>query len=391
MHNFSYTYYMNYIHRTLESSLLKAVKQFPAVVLTGPRQTGKSTLLRQLFPDYHYVTLDDLNMRTQAKADPAFFISTLKIPVIIDEIQYVPELLSYIKIHIDNDRVIGRFLLTGSQIFNVMQGMSETLAGRVALFELLPLSFREFGNIPKEVTMCYEQIIKGFYPAPNTQEIDEQFFYSAYLSTYIERDVRQITNIQNIPSFKRFLSLLAGRVGNLLNMKELANDCGISLPTVKSWLAILESSRIIYLLRPYYKNWGKRLIKTPKVYFTDTGLLAYLLRYQNVDTLLAGPMAGAIFENMVVMEALKDNLARCTGNELYFYRDSNQVEADLIIDKGQSFDVYEIKATQTIQSAFSRNLKLIDIQPAVKKVLTLHPQVLPVQTGITAEPWWSIL
>lgn len=382
---------MNYIHRTLEAVLLKAVKQFPALVLTGPRQTGKSTLLKQLFPEYNYITLDDINVRSIAKQDPALFVSTLKLPVIIDEIQYLPELLNYIKIHIDNDRVNGRFLLTGSQMFNVMQGMSETLAGRVALFELLPLSFQELGTVPTAPMGCYEQILKGFYPTPNTQDIDLQLFYGGYLATYVERDVRQIKNIQDIASFQRFLSLLASRVGNLLNIQSLANDCGLSVPTIKSWLSILESSRIIYLLKPYYQNMGKRLIKTPKVYFTDTGLLTYLLRYKTADTLLAGPMAGAVFENMVIVEALKENLYNRLGYELYFYRDSNQVEADLVIDTGHLFELYEIKATQTIQPAFAKNLKLIDIKPCMKKVLTLNEQTLPLKQDITAEPWWNMI
>ncbi len=381
---------MRYINRTIEKTLLKAVKQFPALVLTGPRQTGKSTLLKKLFPKYNYITLDDVNVRTLAKQDPALFISTLKTPLILDEIQYLPELLSYIKIHIDKERVNGRFLLTGSQMFNVMQGMSETLAGRVALFELLPLSFNELGKIPKTPMACYKQMLKGFYPVPNTQETDLQMYYGSYLSTYVERDVRQIKNIQDIASFQRFLSLLAGRVGNLLNVQNLANDCGLSVPTVKNWLSILEASRIIYLLKPYYKNIGKRLIKTPKLYFTDTGLLTYLLRYKTAETLLSGPMAGAVFENMIIMEVLKEILYTRSGYELYFYRDSNKIEADLIVDKNEKFDLYEIKASQTIQPSFARNLELINIKPSVKKVLTLTSNILSLKENITAEPWWTV-
>ena len=382
---------MNYINRTLEQVLLKAVQQFPALVLTGPRQTGKSTLLKYLFPDYNYITFDDISVRSIAAKDPALFISTLKTPVIIDEIQYLPELLNYIKIHIDNDRVNGRFILTGSQMFNVMQGMSETLAGRIALFELLPLSFQELGSAPKNPLDCYKQILKGFYPTPNTQETDLQLFYGSYLSTYVERDVRQVKSIHDLSTFQRFLGLLASRVGNLLNVQGLASDCGIANATAKNWLSILESSRIIYLLKPYYNNIGKRLVKSPKVYFTDTGLLAHLLRYQTTDTLLAGPTAGAIFENMVIMEVLKENLYTHTDNTLYFYRDSNKVEADLIIDKNTDFEIYEIKASQTIQSSFANSLKKIDIKPAVKKVLTMSYNSLPLTTDIQAEPWWSII
>ena len=391
MYKIYYTQIMNYIHRTIEKSLLQAVNQFPAIVLTGPRQTGKSTLLKHLFPDYNYITFDDIAVRSIAAQDPALFVSTLKTPVIIDEIQYLPELLSYIKIHIDKDRVNGRFLLTGSQMFNVMQGMSETLAGRVALFELLPLSFQELGTIPHEPVACYEQILKGFYPTPNTQETDLQLFYGSYLSTYVERDIRQVKSIHDLSTFQRFLELLASRVGNLLNVQGLASDCGIANVTAKNWLGILESSRIIYLLKPYYRNIGKRLVKSPKVYFTDTGLLSYLLRYQTADTLLAGPMAGAIFENMVIMEIFKENLYNRTGNNLYFYRDNNKVEADIIVDKGNDFELYEIKASQTVQSAFASSLKKIEIGPSIKNVLTLSPNTLPLTSDIQAEPWWSIV
>ena len=382
---------MQYIHRTLEKSLLSAVQQFPAVVLTGPRQTGKSTLLKQLFPTYHYVTFDDLSVRNIAKKDPALFVSTLQTPVIIDEIQYIPELLSYIKMHIDKERVNGRFLLTGSQMFNVMQGMSETLAGRVALFELLPLSFQELNKVPQDPIPCFEQIIKGFYPTPNTQEMDLQLFYGSYLSTYVERDVRQIKNIHDIATFQRFLELLAARVGNLLNMQDLANDCGVANATVKNWISILESSRIIYLLRPYFNNASKRLVKTPKVYFTDTGLLAYLLRYKDADTLLKGPMAGAIFENMIIMEAVKENIYNRTGYNLYFYRDSNQVEADLVVDKGQNIDLYEIKASQSIQSEFAKKLKNVALSATNRTILSLNPTEMPLHQQVMAKPWWSIV
>ncbi|WP_428054438.1 ATP-binding protein [Candidatus Avelusimicrobium stercoris] len=381
---------MKYIHRTLEKALLAAVKQFPALVLTGPRQTGKSTLLKQLFPAYNYITLDDFSVRNIAKQDPALFVSTLQTPVILDEIQYAPELLNYIKIHIDKERVNGRFLLTGSQMFNVMQGMSETLAGRVALFELLPLSFQELDSIPKEPLACFQQIMRGFYPMPNIQEMDLPLFYGSYLSTYVERDVRQIKNIQDIASFQRFLELLAIRIGNLLNMQELASECGVSNPTVKNWLSILESSRIIYLLKPYFKNVGKRLIKTPKVYFTDTGLVAHLLRYKDADTLLKGPVAGAIFENMVIMEAIKENMYNRTGYEFYFYRDTNQVEADLVVDKGQTMDLYEIKATQTLQAEFAKKLQNISLPADSKTILSLSSATLPLKPTVMAKPWWSL-
>lgn len=382
---------MKYINRKLEKILLQAAGQFPAIVLTGPRQTGKSTLLKHLFPDYSYITLDDIGIREIATADPAMFVSSLKKPVIIDEIQYVPKLLSYIKIHIDNERKNGYFIITGSQIFSLMQGLGETLAGRAALFELLHFSFSEIGKIPHSPAECYKQILKGFYPVPNTQKTDLGTFYGSYLSTYIERDVRQIRYVQDIGSFQRFIRLLASRAGIILNIQSLASDCGISSITAKKWLSILESSRIIYLLKPYFSNKGKRLIKSPKIYFTDTGLLAYLLRYRKTEELMAGAIAGAIFENMVVMEALKETLYNRSANDLYFYRDSNNVEADLVIDRGNSFSLYEIKASQTLQSGFAKNLKLLSISPAEKKVLTLNETEIPIYPGITAAPWHTII
>ncbi|GHT83542.1 ATPase [Spirochaetia bacterium] len=301
-------------------------------------------MLRFLFPAYQYVTFDDVAVRFAAKREPALFVKGLPGPVIIDEVQYAPEILPYIKISVDSERINGRFILTGSQVFNLMAGISESLAGRAALFELLPFSLAETGAIPVSQRDCYRQILQGFYPIPNTQETDLQTFYGSYLSTYIERDVRQIQNVKDISTFELFMQILAGRVGGLLNVQQLARDCGISHATAVSWLSVLEITRIIYLLRPFYRNTTKRLVKSSKLYFTDTGLLSFLLKYRDAETLLAGAASGSVFENMLVIEALKWKYNTHSSADLYFYRDSNGVEIDLIVHDGQLFSLYEIKS-----------------------------------------------
>jgi predicted AAA+ superfamily ATPase len=389
-----------YIHRNIEKELLRLKGQFPVILLTGPRQTGKSTLLARLFPRYQYLSFDDSSLRLAAKRDPALFVETLRKPVIIDEIQYAPEILPYIKIDIDRKRENGRFMLTGSQIFNLMAGLSESLAGRTALFELLPFSFEELESAQKRKSPrgrmpwysplgCYRQILRGFYPVPNTEHTDTSAFYGAYLSLYIERDLRQIQNIKDITAFETFLQILAGRAGGLLNISDLARDCGLSHATAKNWLSILESSRIIYLLRPWSRNVSKRLVKSPKLYFTDTGLLCYLLKYPNAETLLAGPASGAVFENMIVMEFLKNKLNRGLRGDLYFYRDSNGVEIDLLIDEGASVSLWEIKAAKTIKAEMAKPLGQAPFKDAKKHILSLYETPLPVSPGVQALPWWT--
>jgi predicted AAA+ superfamily ATPase len=337
------------------------------------------------------MTFDDSSLRFSALNDPDAFVETLQTPIIIDEIQYAPEILPSIKARVDRNRKNGSFIFTGSQVFNVMAGVTESLAGRAGLFELLPFSFNELGEKPKSITGCFQQILRGFYPVPNTEKTDIRAYYGAYLSLYIERDVRQIQNIQDISAFQVFLQILAGRAGNLLNIADIAKDCGLAHATCKNWLSILESSRIIYLLRPWFRNHGKRLIKSPKIYFTDTGLLAYLLKYPDARTLLAGPAMGAIFENMIVIEMLKRKLNRRLNSDLYFYRDSNGVEVDLVVDNGPSLSLYEIKASKTLRSEMARNLKLVPFSGKVKKyVVSFNENRLPLDKGISALPWYAI-
>ncbi|MDR1695329.1 MAG: ATP-binding protein [Endomicrobium sp.] len=383
-----------YIKRQIEKVILKACKYSPVIVVTGPRQSGKSTMLTHLFPKYNYITFDSSDLRMSAKNDPQMFIENLAKPVIIDEIQYVPEIIPYIKIYTDkytaslkNKEIAGSFILTGSQTFTMMAGLTESLAGRIALFELFPFSLSELDKYPLKVIDFYKQMIKGFYPAPNVFSINPSEYYGDYVSTYVERDVRQILNVKDINSFQKFMQILAARVGNMLNISDVAKDCAISHITAKNWLSILETSRIIYLLKPYFANITKRLVKTPKIYFTDTGLLSYLLRYKDADTLLSGAVSGAIFENMAIMEAVKRNSNNKSGNDFYFYRDNNGVEIDLVIDKGQDVSLYEIKAAKTLKSDMAKNLSLADIKSSKKFLLSFNETAIPIAKGVTAIPW----
>ena len=395
---------MDYVPREIEKELKKISAQFPVTLLTGPRQTGKSTMLSHLFPRYQYITFDDSSLRLSARKDPAAFVEALKTPVVIDEIQYAPEILHHIKIRVDRNRKNGSFILTGSQVFNVMAGVTESLAGRACLFELLPFSFSELCRLrnreakPKDISGCFKQILRGFYPVPNTKKTDIKAFYGAYLSLYVERDVRQIQNIKDISTFEAFLQILAARAGNLLNTADLAQSCGISQPTIKTWLSILENSRIVYFLRPWFRNTAKRLIKSPKVYFTDTGLLTYLLKYPDMQSLQEGPAMGAVFENMIVMEFLKRKINKRLSSDLYFYRDSNGVEIDLVVDDGPTISLYEIKASKTLRSEMTRSLKLADFEksrfqktPVIKKFLvSFHENRLPLDENVIALPWWEV-
>jgi predicted AAA+ superfamily ATPase len=383
-----------YIKRQIEKVILEACKHSPIIAVTGPRQSGKSTMLKHLFAKYNYVTFDSSDLRMSAKNDPQMFIETLAKPVIIDEIKYAPEIIPYIKIYVDkyatslkNKEIAGNFILTGSQTFTMMAGLTESLAGRISLFELLPFSFKELGKQSFNVTECYRQMVRGFYPAANVSSINPSQYYGDYVSTYLERDVRQILNIKDINSFQKFLQVLAARVGGMLNISDIAKDCAISHITAKNWLSILEASRIIYLLKPYFANITKRLVKTPKVYFTDTGLLAYLLRYKDADTLLAGAVSGAVFENMAVIEAVKYSNNNKSGNNFYFYRDNNGVEIDLVIDKGQNINLYEIKAAKTLKTEMAKNLSLADIKASKKFLLSFNETVMPIAKDVTAISW----
>lgn len=363
-------------------------RQFPAIAVTGPRQTGKSTLLKTLFPKYAYVTLDNPEIRLAAKQDPGLFVENLSLPVILDEIQYAPELLPYVKIAIDRDRgKNGRFLLTGSQMFPLMAGLSESLAGRIALFELLGFSWEELPFAPKTAKECYAQMFRGFYPVPAIKRAETQAYYASYIATYLERDIRQIQNVADIAAFQSFLQLLAARAGQLLNLVEIAKECGISPQTARRWLSLLETTRIVYLLRPYFRNMTKRVVKTPKLYFTDTGLLAYLLKYPSAETIMAGPQSGAFFENMIIIEALKRKFNYGLGYELFFYQDSNRNETDLLLDFGRRFVLAEIKSTKNITARLADFVKHVPFKDRPAYVVSFSEHELALAPGVKAIPW----
>ena len=386
-----------YIHRLIEHSLLARAKEFPVVVLTGPRQTGKSTTLQHIFPNYHYVSMDDPLTQSLAVKDPRLFLENNRPPLIIDEIQYTTELLPFLKIQVDKNRgQNGAYILTGSQIFNLMKGISETLAGRVALFELLGFSFEELIKHKlsrRSVKDCFRFIYKGFFPEPCVHNVELNAFYGSYIQTYLERDIRQIKSVHDLRLFQQFLELLAARVGSLLNLNEIAKECAISHTTAKTWLSLLESTRIVYLLRPYFKNISKRVVKSPKVYFTDTGLLTYILKYPDEKTLQSGPVAGAIFENMVVMEVLKNKFNTSRRFELYFYRDSNHNEVDLLLDFGFKRTLVEIKLTKSLHEGHWKTLSRLQKNLKAKEayITSLAEDEIKVAKNIRALPWWKIV
>ena len=352
-----------YIPREFEKVLDKAVGQFPALVITGPRQSGKTTLLNHVYgKTYHYVSLDNPQTRILAVSDPELFLEKNAPPVIIDEIQYAPELLPYFKIYIDKHRQKkGAFLLTGSQQFPLMQGVTESLAGRTAVLTLLPMSWQERlrHKKPDHFTARYwiEGWIRGSFPELVANEaIDHQLWYSGYLQTYLERDVRALRQIGDLGEFQTFLQAAAARGAQLLNLSELSRDLGVAVNTVKAWIRILEASCQIHLLRPYYKNKGKRLVKSPKMFFTDTGLFSYLIGLREAEYALSGPSSGALMELAVFGEILRAFANQGKVPSVYFWRTAKGDEIDFIVETGQKLIPIEVKITKTPVASLARNL-----------------------------------
>lgn len=383
-----------YLHRQLEKPLKEVMKHFPVVLITGPRQAGKSTLLQHVLKNYTYVSFDDVLVRDLAKSDPALFLKTYPSPVIIDEIQYVPSILPYIKMIVDKDRdKYGQFILTGSQVFPLMQEASESLAGRIMIFQLYPLSWREIPNTnPREELTAAAQMLQGFYPEFQAQpNLKPKFWYSAYLSTYIERDLRTMRKVHDLGTFQRFIVLIAARAGQLLNLSEISKECGVTQTTAKDWLNLLQATSIIYLLEPYARNLTKRVIKSPKVYFVDTGLLCYLLRIETAEQLIHSPFGGYVFENMVVMETVKHFAEAGERPPCYFYRTSKGLEIDLLVDYGDDLNAYEIKFTSTPKKTMTHSLAQFMEEFPVKEaaLLNLRKEKLPFSNGVTAKHWFK--
>lgn len=345
------------IHRDISKAIDKLTDKYPIIAVTGPRQSGKTTFLKSSFPKYTYVNLEEPDTRNFAENDPRGFFEQYNRYVIFDEVQRVPALFSYIQSIVDGERLMGRFIFSGSQNFHLMHNITQSLAGRVAIFRLFPFDFRELlkANLIEKDYMA--QLINGFYPAIYDRKIKPVDFYPNYIDTYIQRDVSDLISIQNMSQFRKFLGLCATRAGQLLNISSLANDCGISSPTAKAWLSALENSYIIFLLQPYYKNFSKRITKSPKLYFYDTGLLCNLLKINDISQIENQSVKGALFENMIVSDFIKRIYHR---NErlidTWFWRDSHGNEVDLLLQRADHTEIIEIKATKTIMSDLFKGL-----------------------------------
>jgi predicted AAA+ superfamily ATPase len=340
---------MNVINRHIYKAIREYQGKYPILALTGPRQSGKTTLLKQLFPDYRYVSLENPDSRDFALKDPNGFLAEYNDQMIFDEVQQAPAIFSYLQTLVDSrpDRM-GGFILSGSQNFHLMERITQSLAGRVALFKLFPLDIQELEDANLLAEDPFDQLIHGFYPALYDRKISPGVFYSNYVQTYVNRDVTELMTVKDLRQFQNFLSLCAARAGQLLNLSALANETGISQPTAKSWLSALESSYITFQLYPFHKNFSKRVVKTPKLYFYDTGLLAYLLKIKSRETLLTHPVKGALFENMIVAEFHKQMHHGYRDERPWFWRDNHGDEVDLLLDQGLSLDIFEIKASETI-------------------------------------------
>lgn len=404
-----------YITRAMEKTVTDIQNSFPVLLITGPRQVGKTTMLKQLADkSRRYVTLDDPLLRELAVSDPALFIQRFEPPVIIDEIQYAPQLLPYIKMHVDKYRHNGDFWLTGSQGFHLMKNASESLAGRVGIVNLLGLSNNELSGQtslpfstkpndlvekiktakPLNLNQVYERIHKGSMPALYANEgINEDIFYSSYVQTYLQRDVKDLTQVGDELAFFRFLSSVAARTGQAVNYVDMAKDTGISPPTAKQWLSILISSGIVALIEPYFNNALKRIIKSPKMYFLDTGLCAYLTRWTTPEALESGAMSGAFFETWVVTELMKSYYNAGKRAPLFYYRDKDQKEIDLIIYENNSLSPIEIKKSGNPSKDAIKNFHILaEIGLAIKNgsVICLSSELIPLDQSNWLVPAWLI-
>lgn len=394
------------IDRTLAGKLRSLAAAFPVVSITGPRQSGKTTLSRMVFTRHEYVSLEDPDEREFALGDPKGFLGRFGKGVILDEIQRVPALLSYIQGIVDREDAPGRFILTGSQQLRLANGVSQTLAGRTAIVILLPFSLYELRGllspVPERISLLPKKVseppfplqtilFQGFYPRIHDKGLDAHDWLGAYYTTYVERDVRNISNIGNLEVFQRFVRLCAGRSGQILNLSSLAIDCGISHTTARQWLSVLQASFIIHLLPPHFANFSKRIIKSPKLYFLDTGLLCYLLRVRDPGDITTHALKGAIFETFVLAELYKAFVHRGFMPPLYFWRDRTGHEVDFVIDTGKSLIPVEVKSGETLSASSLDGLRFFASlgPPASKKGALVHGgDALYERDGFTVRPWY---
>lgn len=407
---------MAFYSRQMYPLLQSLIQQFPAVLVTGPRQVGKSTLLQHISTDYQYVTFDDPILVNQAQNDPTLFMLNHPGKLILDEVQYVPELFSSLKLAIDKQKSTGLFLLSGSQAFQLMQNVSESLAGRIAVLKLQGFSLREIQQInfhmpflpTNDYIVAREQqcqavddiwhiIHQGYMPRLYEQEMNWEIYYSSYVSTYIERDVRSLMNVTSIADFTRFMVAIAARSGELLNYSNIAQEVGVSLDTIKRWVTILETSGIIYLLKPYSNNHLKRAVKTPKVYMLDTGLMAWLTKWLTPSTIQQGAKSGQFFETFVVSEIIKSYYNQGVEPPIYFYRDTNQKEIDLLIEYDRTLYPIEIKTSATPDKKMAKNFNILkanlpesEIKMGNGAIINQYPQRLWLAEDLVALPFWML-
>lgn len=381
-----------YLKRMLEGVIGEVRKTFPATVITGPRQSGKSTLLKHVIasPEASYISMEDPNLRAMIMEDPLAFLEKKKKPVVLDEIQHLPEITTYVKMLVDKKRTPGSWFLTGSQQFSVMKNVSESLAGRAAVLTLLPFQLKE----RRDVKTVEDFLFSSSYPEPAVNKtVGQPIWYASYLQTYLERDLRMLLNIADLRDFERFLRFIAARTGQLLNLSEVSKELGISVTTVKRWVSALEASYIIYLLPPFFENLGKRIVKTPKVYFLDMGLLCYLLRIPDANYISNSPLAGAFFETAVISEMVKNAYAGGNNPELYFWKSQSGLEVDLLVPEHGRFVPYEIKFSSIIRPQFYKNLQYwiaLSKTDVEGRLITACHEDVPLPKGIRNIFWRNL-
>jgi len=376
--------------RQLEIHIIELIKQYRCLTLVGPRQSGKTTLCKKMFPQYQYFSFESPDTRDMFEYDPRGFLAGIKENAIFDEVQKVPKLLSYLQEILDNKKDVRHFILTGSNNLKLSRNVSQTLAGRTRILQVLPLQRSEISQKDQKKTL-EESLFYGSYPRIYDEKLDPTIWLGDYFQTYVEKDIRDTINITNLSTFNNFIRLLAGRVGQVMSYSSLGGDAGVTQPTVKSWISALETTYICFTLQPHFKNFNKRLIKAPKVYFYDTGLLCYLLRIKTVEQLSIHPFKGAIFENWVITEMMKKYYNKGEEAPVYYWRDQHGHEVDLVIDQGSHLDLIEIKSGKTFQKEFLKNVHWLNKLQNRDIATCIYGGSKQIQLGNTSiTPWCSI-